>query len=349
MPNKTGIVLEIKNKKACILTSEGEFAKVKIIGDSPLIGSTYTGLLESKLPFHKYIAAAACFILFISLGSTAYAYYTPTTSIVVDINPALELKVNKWNRIIKTAALNKDGEQMLASLNIKNKTLDEGLSMIVEEAENENFINESNKDNVNISLSITPLDKTSKTTETNKPSGDSPKKSSEDKTPRDGSEKLLDLPKFESKLKEKNLNAEINNKEVISNKDKNTNTNIPKNDIMDNEKDLTEEKIKYEKTKEKETNSKENPSKSVPNSGKPEKTNPVITPNSNNSNNSDNNLNKKNTQDKQTPNSKEEKKALPEWSNGKKKPETQLQNKGNAKEKNVSKDTGNSNKTYKNK
>lgn len=268
------------------MTPSGEFAEVKILGDSPTIGSTYTGALEQKLPLFKYIAAAACFILFITTGSTAYAYYTPVASIVVDINPSLELKVNKWNRIIKAAALNEDGQKMLDSLSIKNKTIDDGLSMILEEAEKENFINPSNKTDINVSLSIKTLDKASKNKET---IGDSPENS-------------ISLPKFESKLKEKNLSGEINNK--VINSDKNTDTNIPKNDIIDKEKQAP--KVNTEdKNKENKIDSKEN--KNIPKA-------------------KDSQIDKKESKDKSSSNSKEEFKTLPVLNNGEKNSQPNPQN-----------------------
>jgi len=280
MISKTGIVLEIKDRKACIMTPSGEFAEVKILGDSPAIGSTYTGAIEQKLPLFKYIAAAACFILFITTGSTAYAYYTPVASVVVDLNPSLELKINKWNRIIKAAALNEDGEKMLDSLSIKNKTIDDGLSMIVEEAENENFINPSNKADINVSLSIKTLDKASKDREI---IGDSPENS-------------ISLPKFESKLKEKNLSGEINNKVINSNK--NTDTNIPKNDIMDKKKQTPQVNTE-DKNKENTTDSKENKEKNIPKA-------------------KDSQMDKKESKDKSSSNLKEEDKTLPALNNGEK-------------------------------
>lgn len=288
MNSKTGIVLEIKNRKACIMTPSGEFAEVKILGDSPAIGSTYSGAIAPKLPLFKYVAAAACFILFVTTGSTAYAYYTPVSSVVVDINPSLELKVNKWNRIIKASALNEDGEKMLDSLSIKNKTIDDGLSMILEEAEKENFINPSNKADLNVSLSIKPIDKASKDKET---IGDSPENS-------------ISLPKFESKLKEKNLSGEINNKVINSNK--NTDTNIPKNDIIDKEnqapKGTTEEKSKENKI-----DSKENRDKNVPKS-------------------KDSQIDKKESNDKSSSSSKKEDKTLPVLNNAEKGSQNKTQN-----------------------
>lgn len=205
MTNKTGIVMEIKNKKACIMTADGEFAEVKIAGDSPSIGSSYTGITVTKIPFFKYASAVACLLLFTSIGGVAYGYYKPITSIVLDLNPSLELKANKWNRIIKTLPLNNDGEKLLASLNVKNKSIDEALSMILNEAENEHFI-DTKKDKVSqmISLNITSL-------------GDS-------------SINISNLNKFKSAVKEKNLDVKVTY-------NKNGNTNIPKTDIIEDNED----------------------------------------------------------------------------------------------------------------
>lgn len=171
MASKTGIVMEIKNKKACIMTSSGEFAEVKITGTVPEIGSTYTGLAVSKVPFYKYVAAAACLILFISTGGIAYAYYTPTALVTLD--KALELKINRWNKIIETNSLNEEGKKLLKSSNVKNKNINDGLNILMEE---------SKKSNVKISMDVTVH-------------GD----------------ETLDLPNFKSLSEKKDINVELNN------------------------------------------------------------------------------------------------------------------------------------------
>lgn len=162
MNSKTGIVMEIKNKKACIMTSDGQFIEVKINDTLPSIGSTYTGQVYRKPNFYKYIASAACLVFFTSIGGAAYAYYTPTTSVVVDINPSLELKLNRWNKIIKTIPLNETGAQLASSIDIKNKDIDTGLTIILDEAEKEHFINEDNtKEEQHFSLNVTSSKDTS--------------------------------------------------------------------------------------------------------------------------------------------------------------------------------------------
>lgn len=162
--------MEIKNKKASLMTPSCEFVKVKIKGAVPEIGSTYTGSSVNKMPFCKYAVVAASLLIFISTGGVAYAYYTPTAAIT--LNDDLQIKLNRWNKIIKTLPLTKEGESLLHSSDIKNKNINDGL----------NVLTEKSKESTNeISLQVT--------SNTNKP---------------------LDLSKFEDSSKEENLNVIIN-------------------------------------------------------------------------------------------------------------------------------------------
>lgn len=270
MNSRTGIVVEIKHKKACIMTPDGEFTEVKIGGAIPTIGSTYTGITYKKLPFHKYIAAAACLVLFTSIGSGAYAYYTPTASVVVNINPALELKLNRWHKIIKTIALNEDGSQLANSIDIKNKDIDTGLTMILEEAERENFINkDETEEEPRVSLNIT---------------------SSKDIS--------LALPKFEEKASSKKLDVQIDYSKENAKDDIIKNGNKVEKDTENNSK----------KSKKTDSNSKsslpkvKNDNKANDNKNNSDKANPKdSTPKKN----SDKDLNNSNKNNKNTSTTKE--------------------------------------------
>ncbi|MCY6484840.1 anti-sigma factor domain-containing protein [Clostridium aestuarii] len=151
--NKTGIVMEIKGKTASILTCDGQFINVKITEGTPSIGSNYCGPILSKLPLYKYATAVACFVLFLCFGGVAYAYYTPITSVIVKINPEIELIINRWDKIIKTIPLNDDGKSILNSIQLKNKPINEGLTIILNASDKGNFINKTNGEN-QISLNI---------------------------------------------------------------------------------------------------------------------------------------------------------------------------------------------------
>lgn len=197
--------MEIKNKYAHILTPDGEFVKVKIKGNIPSIGSTYSGQPSSKLPLSKYASIAACFILFFSFSGAAYAYYTPVASLVLKSNPSIELKINKWNKIIKTLPLNDTGKNILNSVNIKNKSVNEGLNIILNQADKENFF--KNEPDKKISLDV-------------------------------NSDRNLDLNinELENKLKEKNFELEVNYPETPkSNNTKDNTIKAEKNNTKDND------------------------------------------------------------------------------------------------------------------
>lgn len=152
MSKKCGIVMEVKNRTACLLTSNGEFVQVKINKNLPSIGSSYTGEETTKFSLNKFVAAAACLILSLSICGGAYAYYTPVASVLVKINPSLELKINRWNKILSATSLNSEGKHILDSIKIKNKSINDGLNIILDQAEKQNFINKEK--NSTISLCI---------------------------------------------------------------------------------------------------------------------------------------------------------------------------------------------------
>lgn len=135
---KSGIVTEIKKHYVCLLTSSGEFVKIKYKGAAPAAGEIYSGDLYSapklKMPL---IAASLAFVLF---SGALYSYVTPAYAVTLEINPSLKLHVNIWNRIVKAEAINEDGNKLLTELNVNNMNIAGGLEAIVEEAKKSNYI-----------------------------------------------------------------------------------------------------------------------------------------------------------------------------------------------------------------
>lgn len=141
MNNRTGVVMQVKGSTAMLMTPSGEFINVKIKKRHPKIGEEFVGEVAKPFPLHRYLTVAASlfFILFIGSGITAYC--TPAATIRVDINPSLELKLNRWHRVLSVDALNEDGSKLLSSLHLRNNSLDESLNKIIDEAKRENYIN----------------------------------------------------------------------------------------------------------------------------------------------------------------------------------------------------------------
>lgn len=76
------------------------------------------GFTRPKRKFYpRMVAAAACLLLFLLGGR--WLYFTPTAVISIDINPSIELDVNRFNRVISVKNYNDDGQELSSSLHVR--------------------------------------------------------------------------------------------------------------------------------------------------------------------------------------------------------------------------------------
>ena len=67
----------------------------------------------------KYaVAMACCLLLFLGAGG-CYSYFTPVSAISIDINPSIELNINRFDRVINMKGYNKDGEKLADKINVR--------------------------------------------------------------------------------------------------------------------------------------------------------------------------------------------------------------------------------------
>lgn len=128
---KTGIVMKADNKKAYIMTSNGEFFHVKLHGGAAEIGSEYTGELVKRNLYRftlRHTAAAAALAFALLAGGGVYAYNVPVSTITVSSNPEVQLKTNIFNRVIDISSQDKDIEE---NLDLKNSTVDKAVLDVV--------------------------------------------------------------------------------------------------------------------------------------------------------------------------------------------------------------------------
>lgn len=147
---KSGLVLEVKRDYVTIMSAQGEFLHLKIRGKKPAIGEEYSGELIVKSSPMKYIAAAAVLFMLLLSGSTAYAYYTPTQHVILEVNPSLSIGTNRFNKIVEVKALNPDGEKLLEKVDVKYKTLGDGLTSLIKECETDHIIDSSKEHTINL-------------------------------------------------------------------------------------------------------------------------------------------------------------------------------------------------------
>lgn len=89
--------------------------------------------------------AAACVCLLILVFGGVYAhnlYFTETLYMDMDINPSVELAVNRFDNVIGVYAYNEDGERLLSSLQLLHKPYRTAAAMLTEAAAQQGYLTE---------------------------------------------------------------------------------------------------------------------------------------------------------------------------------------------------------------
>ncbi len=127
---KTGIILEIKNGKATIMKSGGEFISLPAL---PQWQKGDTVSFREKTPAfgRRSLAAAACVLFFLSLSSVGYGLWnTPVSLVSLDINPSIELQINRFDRVISCRAYNREAQVIVEDSAVSGHSLDRALTSL---------------------------------------------------------------------------------------------------------------------------------------------------------------------------------------------------------------------------
>lgn len=88
---------------------------------------------KRKTGFLPYAALAAVCLCFMLLGYSGYrVYFTPTAIISIDINPSLELGINRFSKVVTIDEYNDDGAALACSLHIKYMDYADAIDQILE-------------------------------------------------------------------------------------------------------------------------------------------------------------------------------------------------------------------------
>lgn len=135
-----GIVLEVNKKYCTVLTSGGDFRKVRMRGD---YRSGQEILLPDNRPgLYRYILAAACLAFFIVTGGLWKFWTLPAVAayVCLDINPSVEMALDR-DRIVRSVnPLNDDGKNLVDGLDLKGKDVREAVEYLVGAALDKKYI-----------------------------------------------------------------------------------------------------------------------------------------------------------------------------------------------------------------
>ena len=88
--------------------------------------------IASPRNFRKF-AIACAFGLCLLLGGGGYGlYFIPTSVISMDINPSVELDINRFDKVIAVKGYNEDGKELVDSLSLKYMDYEDAVGQIME-------------------------------------------------------------------------------------------------------------------------------------------------------------------------------------------------------------------------
>ncbi len=97
---------------------------------------------KTAFPYWRLAAAMAC-LLFILMGSSGYfLFFIPVSSISVDVNPSVELGVNRFDRVVTVDTYNDDGQDLMSSLNVRFMDYRDALDKILDLERREAYLAE---------------------------------------------------------------------------------------------------------------------------------------------------------------------------------------------------------------
>ena len=89
--------------------------------------------------FRRAAVLAAGLVLLFFIGGT-WIFMTPTAYISIDINPSLELGINRFDRIVSVDGYNEDGDDLAESLNITFMDYSDALDEILSSQSIEDYL-----------------------------------------------------------------------------------------------------------------------------------------------------------------------------------------------------------------
>lgn len=83
-------------------------------------------------PAARLAFATACTMLAVFLGIGSYAlFWMPVAYVSIDVNPSLELELNRLDRVIDVRAYNEDGEEIAGNISVKGLRYEDAIERIV--------------------------------------------------------------------------------------------------------------------------------------------------------------------------------------------------------------------------
>ena len=153
---KSGKIINIEKDKVYIITEKNEFVTLVKHTPDPTIGQWYEGSEFRNIAIWKYMLGIACIILLVFSFRKLYLDNRYNYSVIVDMNCSIKLSVSGSNKIKKVEGRSEGGYKIIKLTNLKHKSLDEALKLILDESIKQKYLTKAHsEDGFVISIFVT--------------------------------------------------------------------------------------------------------------------------------------------------------------------------------------------------
>lgn len=118
---RTGVVLELREGRAVVLDGSGGFREVAARqGWRP---GDVVPLPGGRKRAGRLAALAACLVLVLA-GAGGWLWLSPAALVSMDVNPSVELTLNRFRRVLSVRAMNGEGAQLLDAGGVRGMSAD---------------------------------------------------------------------------------------------------------------------------------------------------------------------------------------------------------------------------------
>ena len=138
----SGVVLESNKKNAIVMTSLGEFKKLKI-KEYYSNGEEIKAIEKKSLKDYKlYISIISVFTLIFIL-SLIYKYNNVVSTVVVETTSQIRLEINGFNRVLNISSSTEKGKVLIEETSVLDNNVDKAICKIIEYANENEMIKSS--------------------------------------------------------------------------------------------------------------------------------------------------------------------------------------------------------------
>ena len=86
-----------------------------------------------RISFRRMLAAACMALFFVAAAGGWSWMQMPVSYLSIDVNPSIELALNRFDRVVSVSAFNDQGEEILQNLSLKGKKYTDAIDVIVDD------------------------------------------------------------------------------------------------------------------------------------------------------------------------------------------------------------------------